>query len=342
MTEPISSMHGDHQVVIIRPGTMLTDAEWGLAIDATARGYELDHDQVLVTPYGLAGMPRPPTANREDGSGRLWPDMNPIVAIHPVFWLPPHITAQRPGEDDDVYAVRLHLELVDRRMLDPSDQSVINPFLSHDLDVTHPEFQQDLIDYMAGHPVKWLSKFNVPDGRTASADIAEAAERLTLRFREAYYRMKHEFSARANDVVSVQRQLLDGADKNLDCDPVMTATEAYQANPSPQTSETLTQAVNDFLGLLDRYDAAGAVMVAAEQQATTGTTPALESQMEHLAEVSRQRGDWVRQALTIAQRDATKENLGKFWRAVTGAWGHVVAEGRANAQKAANARRELV
>ena len=302
-------------------------------------GYQLDADQVLVTPYGFAPMPRPPRANR-DGSGRLWPGTDPTVAIHPVFWLPPSVTVQRDNEDDDTFAIRLHLELVDRQMLDPDNQSVRNPFVDHDLDTTHDAFITDLVDYMAGQRVDWLAKFAIADGPTTADAIAEQAQALTTNYRDRYHRLKGRFADRANVVFHSQKQLLDGASASDDTAAILRAAQAHEQKGSSDTGQLLTDAVEEFIVRLDGYGRAGAVMVSAERAAMTGKPADLASQLADLAVQEDERATYLRQRSARALRDPDEGNLAGLWQAITQGWEHVVGEGREAAQRAIRARGE--
>jgi hypothetical protein len=335
--EQAAVMDGNTQVVVLRPGNVVTDAEWSVMIAAACEGYGLAPDQVLVTPYGFAPMPRPPQARRNN-SGRLWPGLDLEVAIHPVFWLPPIVTRQGESEDDDVYAIRLHLELLDRQMVDMETQQVRNPFGLNDLDVEHPDFGTELVDYANGERVDWLAKFTLPDGPTPAEDIRQFAESIATEYRTRYYALKQRFANRAEEVFTAQRALLNAADMERDVAPVLAAASTYEQTQGTDARRQLIETVEAFIALIDSYGRASLVMVSAERVATTGKGVHLQSALEDLETEEARRAEYLRQMTGRASRHPDDANLAALWQALTQAWDHVVGEAREAAQRAVAVR----
>ena len=134
---------------VIRPGDLLNVYEFQEIRHEFAAGAGLRPDQVLMTPYGYPPLPRPPVG-APDGTGRLPAGLALEFAGHPVFWLDDATKRQRPDERDDVFAIRLFLELVDRGYLREGDGWLRNPLVAHGFDVRNPADRDRLARYQEG------------------------------------------------------------------------------------------------------------------------------------------------------------------------------------------------
>ncbi len=98
-----------------RPGELLTPHQADVLLGEFAAGSGLAVHEVLFVPWGYPPLPRPPAA------GRFPAGLRPDFAGHPVFWIDDDTRRRRAGEPDDVWTVRLWIELVDRGLVHPDN-----------------------------------------------------------------------------------------------------------------------------------------------------------------------------------------------------------------------------
>lgn len=255
-------------VHVLRPGVMLTDEQWSGAIATACSAYGLDQTKVLSNPYGYAPMPKPPEGNA-DGSGRVWPEVSIDVAIHPVFWLDAETRRRRPDEPDDLYAVRLHLELLSRKMLNPESQEVHSPFAAQGIDDTNPEFEADLGRYIGGQSVAWLNEFVVPaPDDHDTAELHHAADKLVKVHRRNYTTLKRHLTERAAEALKFAADQITQADFRSSANELIEGGKQLLANPdADQGRARVRQAVADLeKRLLDLDEWRSTVALAVERE----------------------------------------------------------------------------
>jgi len=221
--------------VVISPGDMLNVYEYQAIRLDFAEGAELRPDQVLMTPYGYPPLPRPPVA-APDGRGKLPPTLALEYAGHPVFWLDDATKRAAPDEHDNAFAIRLHLELVDRGYLDPRDGRLRNPLVAVGLDVRDPDDRARLAAYRAGAWDATLCDLAIPpDPGTPPGAIAREAARLHGIHAEAYRTLVDAFRATVCTAVTDARATLRGAAFARDAARLIAAGEALRRAVGPET-----------------------------------------------------------------------------------------------------------
>lgn len=323
-------------IVELIPGRVVSRAVWADTIRQAALAFQLAPDQILSTPYGIPPLPCPPQPDG-DGTGRVYPGTPRHVAVHPVFWLPPAVAAQRRSEDLDVWAVRLYLELVDRGAWDLEAERPIDPFTLDGLDPTNPLLIEDLDDYLRGEPVEWLTKFALPPNPQAtSAEIAGAAQRVVDACRPVYQRMQRDSSEQARDLAAGHGA--EVRDESLDRGvwvELRHAGVALQQCPGDPTAEAALKAmVKRATGDLARLDDSRLLLCQAVTAGTSGhadvDAAAIVDALRTAAHARQERVDRLVGAVINQPDDVT---LGELWRELTGMHKQLVDEARSAADQ---------
>jgi hypothetical protein len=315
---------------VIRPGDLLNVYEYQEIRLEFAAAAGLRPDEVLMTPYGYPPLPRPP-AGSADGTGRLPAGLAPEMAGHPVFWLDGPTRRQRPGEQDDAYAIRLFLELVDRGYLDASGR-LRNPLVALGIDVRDPADRTRLIAYRDGGWDAGLCGLVVaPNPATAPGTLGADAARAQRAHAAAYAELIARYRRTVAHAVADARATLRGADFGADVRVLTGACEdlrrAAAAGDDPRACRAaLDGAYRWLLARMSQIDGARAVLAveidrethldaprgaaayAAEvERAHAGRCAALEV---HMAAVYTDPTDEIRlRALLLAARDAYRAAL---------------------------------
>ncbi|HEX6420453.1 MAG TPA: hypothetical protein VFZ77_18275 [Acidimicrobiales bacterium] len=218
---------------VISPGDMLNVYEYQAIRLDFAEGAELRPDQVLMTPYGYAPLPRPPLA-APDGRGKLPATLALEYAGHPVFWLDDATKRQGVDEHDDAFAIRLYLELVDRGYLNPGDGRLRNPLVAAGLDVRDAGDRARLAAYRDGAWDATLCDLAIPpDPGTPPGAIAREAARLHGIHAEAYQTLVDAFRETVRTAVTDARATLRGAAFHRDAARLIAAGEALRRAEGP-------------------------------------------------------------------------------------------------------------
>lgn len=166
MTEPIVkrrrflSEPGDQPLMTADPVDYIEKFE--AFIDATGIATE----RVVALP--LARFPLPVSVKTDAGTLERWSTIKPEMMWHPLFWLPAH-TALRyqykafdpdtgvydeelEVESDEVWAIRVGLELVYSGMYDPITGTWLDVLAYHGIDADSPADQARIQRWQAGEP----------------------------------------------------------------------------------------------------------------------------------------------------------------------------------------------
>lgn len=336
-THAADVVDGGEALLAIRPGQALADSEWALVTSHAVAAFELPAEQLLTTPYGYIPMPRPPTADAH-GLGKVPEGVAYDVALHPVLWLPRRVRQQRRDEPDDVYAVRLWLELVDRGVLDAETQQPANPFhVWLEVDTDHPDVRRDVADYCAGEPVGWLCDFAVGDETAPSgADLADLAQRLVDQHRRDYHALRASARDHAHRQLRAALAAVDAADLRRDAAEVLTAGEQLRHHPDDAAAgKALRDAVDaaaDRIAALDRHRANLTVAVSRWQRAADPVD--LADVEEQLADDDAQRRQTLEAAYGKTRTHPTDATLRHLWTTLHQQWSAVAAEARRAAHAA--------
>jgi len=174
------------------PGTMRDWAEIKHDTEQAVARTGLPPEGLLISRFGYPALLRPIPGN-PDGSGRLPRGLNPVFAGHPVFWMGPERLRQ-PRESDEVWHVRLWLELVSRNLIDPANGLTLNVLAERlGVDVMEPDGRRRIVAYINGdRSDKAMNSFvlepppawKLPEGGTAAA-----ARRLVAKGEKAWAAM---------------------------------------------------------------------------------------------------------------------------------------------------------
>ena len=214
---------------VIQPGDLLNVYEFQEIRHEFAAGAGLRPDQVLMTPYGYPPLPRPPVG-APDGTGRLPAELALEFAGHPVFWLDDATKRQRPDESDDVFAIRLFLELVDRGYLREEDGWLRNPLVAHGLDVRDPAHRDRLTRYQAGEWDAQLCDLAIPPNpETEPGSIAAAAAAAQAAHEVAYGELIAVYRELVRAALADARDTVRGADFGPESHRLVAAGEALRS-----------------------------------------------------------------------------------------------------------------
>jgi hypothetical protein len=323
---------GTGEVLLFSPGTPMTDPQWAAVIDSAVELFGMDPTEILSTPYGYAPMPRPPLG-RPDGTGRLPRGITRVsVLCHPVLWLDRATRKQGEDEPDDVYAVRLWMELYDRGFIHPVSQKPINPFIEEGLDPLNDELQRDLIDFANGEQVGWLAKFVIDRPATSPGrDVfAERANDAALEHRLAYYEIKQY----AHDTLEQLRlrsvAALASADLRRDGQQVMDAGQLLlQTGADADSRRALSAAVRDMLQrirMLDDHRLALEVVAEAVSEHRVVLARDVDAPLEGAHYERTAKSD---QLLAAVNHAPSPDSLAALWAALSGWWSATGAGPRA-------------
>lgn len=196
---PGTDMGGDTSHATRQPGWMSDDdskmpepGEIGYVrnmdeIEAEARRaaavFGVSPESMVVSRFCYPSFPAMHEGN-EDGSDRLFQGMNPVLAGHPAFWLDYQTRPHAPDEDDDLYSIRIWLELVGRDYLQVGTGLVRNVFETAGFDEEDPGFRQMLDNYLNGSvDVEELNNLHLGPGETGDYPpgwAREEAEKLYI------------------------------------------------------------------------------------------------------------------------------------------------------------------
>jgi hypothetical protein len=235
-----------------------------------------------------------------------------------VFWLDLQTRRRRPDEPDDLYSVRLHLELLSRKALNPENQEVSSPFAAQGIDDTHPEFEADLTRYIAGEPVDWLNKFVV----SAPADhdteaLNHAAENLVKVHRRNYSDFKQQLADRATAALRHAAEQLMTADFRDEAKPLVEAGQALLAAPDADEGRAQVRAATEQLSTrvrkLDECRSTVELAVERQQGGDASTINAI-SQLE--IQESR-RSQQIGAALDAVMSGPSEASLSELWKTLS-------------------------
>lgn len=323
------------ELIELEAGQILTVDAWAGLLSQACAVFGVDQDRVLSTPYGLPPLPRPPDPDSGD-TRRVWHDISIQIACHPVFWLPRKVVARRAGEDDDVWAVRLYLELIDRGAWDLDANRPQDAFLLGGIDSTHPEVEQDLADYQQGQSVPWLDRYELPANPVSTGtELAAVAQRVADRCRDVYWNLAgHQLDAvlRIDDecAARLRNATVDGV-----LGQVRSAAAALQRDVrAPACRSTLLEQVQSALGELARLDDARLRVSGAVEHATTGRIAATPAEVvAALRDAAAARQELLDTQLGPVLHRADDQALAEMWSSLTGMFDAVVNPGRQQADQ---------
>lgn len=135
----------------------------------------IDPGRVLATP--VVRFPLPVPRKAEDGTLERWVGIDPKMMWLPLFWLPPHlalryqyrvINAETGGtsddleiESDEVWAIRVMLELLYSGMYDPATGTWADVLSFYGLDVDSPVDQARVELWLDGYPDEVLDSIDL-------------------------------------------------------------------------------------------------------------------------------------------------------------------------------------
>lgn len=140
-------------------------------------GTGIDPSRVVATP--VVKFPLPVAFKDANGNLERWTGIEPSMMWLPLFWLPPHlalrykyrvIDAETGGtnddlevESDDVWAIRVMLELVYAGLYNPVDGTWGDVLSFYGLDIDNPVDQARVQLWLAGHPDEVLDAIDLTD-----------------------------------------------------------------------------------------------------------------------------------------------------------------------------------
>lgn len=203
----------------ILPGDVLLPSEVEEERAAFCAETGLGPEAVVVSSFGYPSVPRP-VAGRFDGSYRLPPSLNPLAARDPTWWLDDDTKRRRGGEDDESYVVRIHLELLARKLVDPDTMVFHNPLRRLGIDVRTPSGHARIEAYRDGDTDPELCALVLgPDLREVPPEIAAIddwpavlAEELLIAHQQAYEQVVAECQAAVAAMIGEVAARLGNAD----------------------------------------------------------------------------------------------------------------------------------
>ena len=323
------------QLVEIAPGSVIGPDDWAALLFQATATFGLDADRVLSTPYGTVPLPRPPAPTADDPR-RVWTDVSLQGACPPVLWLPPRIAAQRADEDLDMWAVRLHLELVDRGAWDLDINRPIDAFLVGGLDSSHPDLAEDLVDYLAGQDVGWLNSYQLPPNPVATTqELADAAAEVVHRCRPVYWNLVRDQLEREHAIDAACAQQLRQATVDDVLAELRAAGQKLQQRKNDADAKSqFLRAVHVVLGrIADLDDAHVRVRSVVEFRQSGRTAASADELVRALHEAAQQRHTAIEKELGPALKDPSNETLRALWDRLASMAGAVIETGRRHADE---------
>jgi len=198
MTDQATIAEGDlpiYRPLMLEPGESLLLARD--AVQFMARLVEFPEatgvptDALVVTPVISIPLPiYPPTF---DGGARRWPSVKPEAMWHPLLWLPEVLASRFPVsiddgrgspregvEPDDIWAVRVAIELTQSRLYDQESGMWVDVLALAGLDIQQVEVQQRVQAWLNGAPDRVLdaidlSGYLMPDAEWVLKEAAANA-----------------------------------------------------------------------------------------------------------------------------------------------------------------------
>ena len=208
---------------------------------------------MVVSSFGYPSVPRP-VFGPPDGSRRLPAGLDPLAARDPTWWLDDETKAQRDGESDEAYAIRIHLELLARGQVDPESLVWHNPLRDVGIDVRTPGGRARVIAYRDGGDDPELRALVVGPELREEVPLeleqmpdwpAAIATELLACHEAAYERVAQECDALIASMVDGVAETLRSADFGAAASGLTAAIERLRSGASPQASRREVEAALD-------------------------------------------------------------------------------------------------
>ncbi len=256
MTEPAADSLSDawRAVGRILPGDVLLPSEVEQERAAFSAETGLGPEAIVVSSFGYPSVPRP-IAGQFDGSYRLPPTLEPLAARDPTWWLDDETKSRRAGEDDELYIIRIHLELLARQLVDPESLVFHNPLRALGIDVRTPSGRARIQAYRDGGADPEICALvlgpelqEVPEEVAVIEDWSSAlAEELLVTHLQAYEEVAAECQAAVTAMIAGVAAELRDADFDSASAPLEAALSAFGAGGSVEASRRGIHAALDEL-----------------------------------------------------------------------------------------------
>lgn len=191
----------------VSPGQYLPRSEPAALQAQAAAAFGVPAERVVVTAWGYPPAVRvdgPLALPAAGGAGCAGPAPHPTWGVPasragwPGLWLPAAVTAFRPVEDPETWAVRVFYELVARELVDVNTMKAVDMLAAAGVDTATAEGAARFEAWRtAAGPDPVIDRITAPDGKLPAGWAGENADRLVRVHRSHIAEIHAAFAARS-------------------------------------------------------------------------------------------------------------------------------------------------